>query len=332
MSIACVLAQTRPTDIPLIPAVLLVLLFAGMSVLSPWLAVRLRIFRPPVEGWPARFGPGDAAWKLLVLLIGAFVLMQAAGLLLYPLLTGLPERERALVAGMLGTAVAFLAVLPLNAALRPDGTRILGLDVGRLPGGFLTGAAGFLIVFPWIFWLMVAGSFVLERFLPEVPREHELFRLWQQPETTGVFRAVALFGAVIVAPFFEELVFRGFLQTGIARLFTRQRSPLIYPPAPLSALPPAPLPADGLLVLDYALITTPSPPQPLTAARWAAIIITSGLFAMIHQPWTITIPIFLLALGLGYVYERTGSLWSCIFLHMLFNGFQFTLFLLMVSR
>jgi membrane protease YdiL (CAAX protease family) len=42
------------------------------------------------------------------------------------------------------------------------------------------------------------------------------------------------------------------------------------------------------------------------------------------------LPIFLLSLGLGYVYERTGNLWSAIFMHLFFNAAQFTLFLFAV--
>jgi membrane protease YdiL (CAAX protease family) len=40
-------------------------------------------------------------------------------------------------------------------------------------------------------------------------------------------------------------------------------------------------------------------------------------------------PIFVLALCLGFAYERTGSLWVTMSIHALFNGFQ-TLFYLMV--
>ena len=308
------------------------LILVGMSLLSPWLVWRLELFRRPAVGWPVRFGPMDAVWRFLLLLIAAFVLTQAAGAVLYPLLTGLPGRQRVLAAGMLGSLIGFLAVLPLNAAMRADGTRMLGLSPRGILPGFIAGATWFIVVFPWIFWLMLAGNAALQYFYPEAPREHELFRMWQQPETTNLFRGIAAFTAVIVAPFFEELVFRGFLQTGIARLFTRWQEPVIWPPAPISPPPPVPLPTGGPLVLGYAPLPPSSPLAPSPAARWAAIIITSILFAAVHQPWTITIPIFLLALGLGIVYERRGNLWSAIFLHMLFNGFQFAMFLLIVSR
>ena len=51
---------------------------------------------------------------------------------------------------------------------------------------------------------------------------------------------------------------------------------------------------------------------------WPAIAITSLLFAAIHPHWTAP-PIFVLALGLGYAYERTGNLWLSIAIHSFFN-------------
>jgi membrane protease YdiL (CAAX protease family) len=322
MSIASALAQTPPADVPVVAGTMLLLILVAMSLLSPWLAINLGIFRPPAYGWPQRFGPDDAAWKFLVLLVAAFLLVQAGGMIMLPFLGVLPQGERVLAAAMLGSVVGLL-ILPINALLRPDGTRLLGMDAGRMWPGLQAGSASFLITFPWIFWLMLAGSIMLQRFLPELPREHELFRLWRLPETTDFFRVLAVFTAVIVAPLMEEVLFRGFLQTGIARLLT-PRARLVYPPeitpvAPDSADSPPPPPP-------------PAPLLPTPAARWTAIIVASALFAAIHRPWIITIPIFILALTLGYVYERTANLWSAIFLHMAFNAFQFAMFLVIVSR
>ena len=56
------------------------------------------------------------------------------------------------------------------------------------------------------------------------------------------------------------------------------------------------------------------------------IVISSFLFGMAHlghgpDP----IPLFVLALILGYVYQRTHRIVPCIVLHMLFNAFSLTL-------
>ena len=47
------------------------------------------------------------------------------------------------------------------------------------------------------------------------------------------------------------------------------------------------------------------------------------VFAALHAPqWPAPIPLFVLALGLGIVYERTGSLLAPICMHAVFNGFS----------
>ena len=53
---------------------------------------------------------------------------------------------------------------------------------------------------------------------------------------------------------------------------------------------------------------------------------TSIIFAAIHPAWMAPL-ILLLALCLGYAYERTGNLWVCIVIHAAFNMFQTVAFL-----
>jgi membrane protease YdiL (CAAX protease family) len=54
---------------------------------------------------------------------------------------------------------------------------------------------------------------------------------------------------------------------------------------------------------------------------WFAIAATSAMFAAIHYPYVEHMPaLFILAMGLGYSYEKSGSLWQPIFMHALFNG------------
>jgi membrane protease YdiL (CAAX protease family) len=53
---------------------------------------------------------------------------------------------------------------------------------------------------------------------------------------------------------------------------------------------------------------------------WPAIVLTSLLFASIHQDVSHWPSLFMLALGLGYAYEKSGSLLRPIFMHAMFNG------------
>ncbi|MBM4029246.1 MAG: CPBP family intramembrane metalloprotease [Planctomycetes bacterium] len=53
---------------------------------------------------------------------------------------------------------------------------------------------------------------------------------------------------------------------------------------------------------------------------WPAIVLTSLLFTSIHLDVSHWPALFVLSLGLGYAYEKSGSLWRPIFMHALFNG------------
>ncbi|MFZ9010632.1 MAG: CPBP family intramembrane glutamic endopeptidase [Anaerohalosphaeraceae bacterium] len=61
---------------------------------------------------------------------------------------------------------------------------------------------------------------------------------------------------------------------------------------------------------------------------WAAIVFTSIFFAILHPPTHIP-ALFMLSVGLGYAYERSGSLLRPILMHIFFNGLSITMTLLM---
>ena len=86
-------------------------------------------------------------------------------------------------------------------------------------------------------------------------------------------------GAVVMAPLLEEPVFRGVMQTGLMRL--------------------------------------------MSGRRWPALVITAAVFSVVHW-WAVTswhglVPLFVLGLVFGYVYERTGSLLTPALTHAGFN-------------
>lgn len=59
--------------------------------------------------------------------------------------------------------------------------------------------------------------------------------------------------------------------------------------------------------------------QGILPGVWPAVLVTSVLFAVVHAP-THAPAIFALSCGLGYAYERSGSLFRPIVMHVLFNG------------
>jgi membrane protease YdiL (CAAX protease family) len=97
--------------------------------------------------------------------------------------------------------------------------------------------------------------------------------LSQFPHTAAGAALLTLL-AVVLAPLFEELFFRGFLFRGLARSW-----------------------------------------------GWPIGAVVSGaVFGAVHQQLTVFVPLFALGVALAWVYQRTGSLWTAITLHAVFNG------------
>lgn len=70
--------------------------------------------------------------------------------------------------------------------------------------------------------------------------------------------------------------------------------------------------------------------QTLVLSRWTVLLIASAVFALIHLsavPWQSIPALFVLALGLGFAYERTGKLWAPMLIHAVFNALNVTLVL-----
>lgn len=96
---------------------------------------------------------------------------------------------------------------------------------------------------------------------------------------------------VVVAPLVEEAVYRGLVQSALAESLGPRR-------------------------------------------RWLAVVIASAVFAVIHLgavTWHALPALFVLAVILGWLYERTGSLWPSIILHAGFNAFNVAMVLFVVE-
>jgi membrane protease YdiL (CAAX protease family) len=123
---------------------------------------------------------------------------------------------------------------------------------------------------------------------------------------------------------FEELLFRGHVQTILVRLFTPSPMPQPLPPLAVMAADTAhalPIPPP----LDYAAPDVKAV-EVAPGLRWIAIFITSLIFAGVHPMWMAPM-IFILSLCLGYAYERTGNLWVNIVMHAIFNLSSTVIFL-----
>jgi membrane protease YdiL (CAAX protease family) len=110
---------------------------------------------------------------------------------------------------------------------------------------------------------------------------------------SGVVFAAAAIAAVFAAPVFEEIVYRLAIQGWLEKLPMRSEA------------------AAELAELDVA------------TTQWTPILISSALFAAAHFGFAYgysPVPLFLLAIILGYIYQRTHRILPCIIAHMTFNS------------
>lgn len=180
------------------------------------------------------------------------------------------------------------------------GLKGFGLRVKTIHRDFFAAVVNLLSI-----WPLIMAAIIITMFLGKLihgpdfnlePHE-ELKTITAYPQLS--LRVLVIVTAVVVAPVLEEMLFRGLFQT-VIRSFLE-----IRPAAP-----------------------------PCVARRggrngvWFAILISSGLFAMVHANAGHWPALFMLGLCLGYSYEKGGSLLRPIFIHCLFNAIVITSVLL----
>ncbi len=237
-----------------------------------------------------------------------------------------------------GLVVVFIPLVLRSAT--PTPLKDLGIDRNQLARRVLAGVVGFLLVTPLVYGVNLSSSYVWRTFVGK-PDPHPLEKMVRS-EFTGTIALVAFLSAVILAPAAEELIFRGILQSWFAKLLYRkprheETVPIFLENLPVPEDPQAEVFSEEVLLPEtqpsletssdslFDVITEEErphdEPEDSPASRKAAIVLTSLLFALVHLPqWPAPVAIFFLALALGWLYDRTGSLIAPFIMHALFNG------------
>ena len=276
-----------PEGIPLLDRLDLALMGMGIVVLSVSAANWLRRGRPdPLTGSPDRVnqvGLVTVWFCVVVYLLGIAVGGQMVRLLPASLTSAQREVCASILAANVCQVVVILTCLGAASVAFADGLSGFGLSF-RHPGRDLKWSlAGWLSALTLTGLVLWYTSWFLITFRPSFDMPlHPVFVVLNQAGTPEIVRFLAYFGAAVLAPLSEEMLLRGIIQTGLARL------------------------------AGWG--------NPSSRDRWIAIAGTATLFGMMHMQTPHFIPaLILLGVLLGYVYERTGSLWAPIGLHMLFN-------------
>jgi membrane protease YdiL (CAAX protease family) len=151
---------------------------------------------------------------------------------------------------------------------------------------------------------------------------HPLVEMIKESRHSGMVMILAAFTAVVVAPFVEEIAFRLLLQ-GWLEKWEDEHLGWRGNVRPTGA---ADNEAAALDTITRTNETVASDPPPLSVGGlphgWPPILASSLLFGMAHIGYgPEPVPLFLLGLFLGYVYQRTHRLAPGIVCHALFNFF-----------
>jgi membrane protease YdiL (CAAX protease family) len=298
-------SPTDTTDAP----VWLVAVLVIWAVVALVVARRSGVFRRGGIAGPERLPAADSNWTLVgflgmaivAMVVGSFAAGALVDWVLRPLHVNPSPDVATLLVGGLGEAIAVAIVLALVWALwtaNRAGLRLIGLAPGGIPAALAGGTAALFVLFPLIQLAGMAVVWLYHALHLQQAKPHPVLEMMRAHPTPGLVVAAVL-TASVVAPVAEELFFRGLMQTMLGRAF------------------------------DWAAgqLAPRAPGSPRPAARWAAVVVTSVAFAAVHGQPAFLAPLFVLSLGLGFVYERSGNLWMNIVTHSLFNSIQIVLFL-----
>lgn len=185
---------------------------------------------------------------------------------------------------------------------------------------------GVLIAFASLVPVYVLQAGAIQLF--DMPAKHPLLDRMQTTPDPWVFAAV-LVSAVVAAPLFEEVLFRLLLQGGLEHWENK----LAARRAQREALTEAFI-HDGIIRDIEAELNveeaepdewqfTAVDPASVPGLRhgWAPILVSSFLFAVAHLGnGPSPLPLFVLALFLGYAYQRTHRIVPSIVAHGVFNS------------
>ena len=137
-----------------------------------------------------------------------------------------------------------------------------------------------IVALPWVFLAGTLSGFFVQKVIGAPPVEQNPITFLQSFDLKSLVYYVVALSIFTIIPFNEEVLFRGLFQNFMTKHFS----------------------------------------------KWGGLIITPLFFALVHYQWgqgisniELLSPLLVLSFFLSYLYQKTGSLLSCMVFHMSFN-------------
>jgi membrane protease YdiL (CAAX protease family) len=285
-------------------------LFA-VSSLWGWVWVLRRVVagQPPLAPVTARAVP----WTIVDILVSIYIfllLQVAAGAVVRVLfnldprsgLDRMPLNLRAVLVltGSIATLATMMASVLLVRWHARATWRDLGIDIKFFARDIGLGVAAFTLLAPPVYGLQML-------FVQWFPSEHPVVNLLRE-RPDPIFLGISAFAAVAVAPVAEEFFFRVLIQGWLHKLHSSSWSLSSWISGRTLLREKGGEPRDDL-----------PPPEGASIGTWP-VFASAAVFSLMHAAHgPDPIPLFLLALGLGYLYRQTRRILPCIIVHLLLN-------------
>lgn len=143
----------------------------------------------------------------------------------------------AIRAGAATYVLAILAAIVTHALLKSPARRLLGLARPTATQvRFLVGAG--LVAIPLTYLVSIISQFILRQLGMEHPVSHPMLEWMTMLRDRPGLRALAIVSATVFAPVFEELFFRGHLQTGLIGAFRSRGMAIVIASVVFASLHP----------------------------------------------------------------------------------------------
>jgi len=222
MSIIGLIGELRPSL-----EVWIAVLSIAATLVALGIFIKSRAWRPESIRGPQRLESDEPLAPLLFILLGGVSLWLFVPALILKLRhPGVamdaikPTQAETVVLGIVGGAVPLLFMLLGTLTRRRRGFETLGFDLRHLREAFAPALAGTVFILPLVGWVAIISDWMMRKYHIQHPMKHELLEIMDQ-SPGPLLKVLIAFGAVMVAPLFEEFLFRGHLQTLLARVSQR---------------------------------------------------------------------------------------------------------------